>query len=550
MILSDVLLLAALALFVLAWWLPRLPRRSGWLWLGAGVAIVSGGYGVWVDRWQAGLGLLVALLFLVVLLGAFRGPRRPQGVPHVSGALFGLLAILAALLIQLFPVVDLPPPSGPNAVGVRDFELIDRQRLGVLNAAADEPRRLLVRVWYPAAPVAGAQPRPYFNAVEAQTTARGFGALLGFAPLLSYLRHVGTNSVVDAPLQGSTSSLPTLFYSHGYTAYAALNTALMEELASHGYVVYAVQHSGDASPTVLPDGQVIPMDPGLIEHMHHALSAGFPEVMVRGYGAAGLDERLDGQLRAAREISAPGNRAMAISAPVWLADRLFVHDALQRGEVPAGVVDVVAASEFSRTGEMGISFGGSTSGAVCMVDTRCAAAVNFDGGDFHFAGFDADLPVPLLMLHADLQGFYRMLGVQAVGPLRSFNDFSYERFDHAGQRADIHRMVLRDSAHSGLTDTPLFMRRPLRDELFGAAPTEVLVGVPNELVRRFFDRYLRGQENDFPKADFARHGQWLERYDNSAVRQWWLAKPEAERAQLRQRIEALKATLPGRWHRR
>lgn len=87
--------------------------------------------------------------------------------------------------------------------------------------------------------------------------------------------------------------------------------------------------------------------------------------------------------------------------------------------------------------------------------------------------FDADLPVPLLMLHADLRGFYRMLGADPSGPLRSFNDFSYERLEHAGQRADIHRMVLRDSLHSGLTDTPLFMRRPLRDGLFGTAPTQV-----------------------------------------------------------------------------
>lgn len=547
MIASDIVLLAALVLFVLAWWLPRLPGRVVLLWLGAGLACASGGYGVWVDRWQAGLGgLLGAVLLLVLLFGLRRGARRRAGVPYISGTLFGLLAAFAALLMYLFPVVDLPAPTGPQAVGVRDFELVDRSRLGVLNAAADQPRRLLVRVWYPATPASGALPRPYFTEQEAQTTARGFGALLGFAPLLGYLRHVDTNAFENAPLQRSANPLPTVFYSHGYTAYAALNSVLMEELASHGYVVYAVQHSGDASPTVLPDGSVIPMDPGLIEHMRHALSAGFPEVMVRGYGAAGFDERLDGQLRTALEIPPPGNRGIAISAPVWLADRLFVHDALQRAEVPVAVADVVAASELTRTGEMGISFGGSTSGAVCMVDPRCAAAVNLDGGDFHFAGFAADLPVPLLMLHADLRGFYNMLGAPGDGPLRSFNDFSYERFDHAGQRPDIHRMVLRDSAHSGLTDSPLFMRRPLRDALFGTAPTQVLVGVPNAVVLSFFDHYLRGRANDFPHAEYGRHGQWLTPYDNSAVRQWWLAKPAAERAQLQQRIDAMKAALLGK----
>lgn len=547
MIASDVLLLAALTLFVLVWWLPRLPGRAGLLWLGAGLACVSGAYGVWVERWQAGLGGLLGILFVLVLLfGLRRGARRRAGVPYISGTLFSLLAALAALLIYLFPVVDLPAPTGPQAVGVRDFELVDHSRLGVLNAAANEPRRLLVRVWYPATPAADARPRPYFTDQEAQTTARGFGALLGFPPLLSYLRHVNTNAVENAPLHRLAGPLPTVFYSHGYTAYAALNSVLMEELASHGYVVYAVQHSGDASPTVLPDGSVIPMDPGLIEHMGHVMSAGFPEVMVRGYGAAEFDERLDGQLRTALEIPPPGNRGIVISAPVWLADRLFVHDALQRGEVPAAVADVVAASELARTGEMGISFGGSTSGAVCMVDTRCAAAVNLDGGDFHVSSFAADLPVPLLMLHADLRGFYRMLGAPGNGLLRSFNDFSYERFDHAGQRPDIHRMLLRDSVHSGLTDSPLFMRGPLRDALFGSAPTQVLVGVPNDVVLGFFDHYLRGRANGFPQTEYRRHGQWLAPYDNSSVRQWWQAKPAAERAQLQQRIDAMKAALLGK----
>ncbi len=66
------------------------------------------------------------------------------------------------------------------------------------------------------------------------------------------------------------------------------------------------------------------------------------------------------------------------SLPIWLADRLFVHDRLQAGEVPPNVADLVAASDFSHVGEMGMSFGGSTTGAVCMVDKRCAAAVNLD----------------------------------------------------------------------------------------------------------------------------------------------------------------------------
>ncbi|WP_090416068.1 dienelactone hydrolase [Pseudomonas jinjuensis] len=532
---ADLLLLAGLALFLVAWCWPALDRLlwpAAWLTFGAGL------YGVWDDRWQAGLGAAVGALWLLVL--AFR--RRRTGLPLWSGLLFFVLGVLALAPLWLFPVNDLPPPDGPYAVGVRDFELVDPSRRGLLGAAADAPRRLLVRVWYPAAPTPGTQPRAYFSEAEARTTARGFGSLFGFPPLLAHLKHVRSNAFEDAPLAAGVAKLPVVFFSHGYTAYPAADSALMEALASHGYAVYSIQHSGDASPTPLPDGSVAPMDPGLLTHMRHVLKSGFPAAMVSGYTASDFDQRLDGQLRTAAGLGAPGDRAITLSAPVWLADRLFVHDALQAGAAPASVADLLATSDFARTGEMGMSFGGSTTGAVCMVDRRCAAAVNLDGGDFHFTPFDADLPVPLLMFHADLRGFYRMLGVEPKGELRGSNDFSYERFEHAGQRDDIYRLVLRDALHAGFTDNALLARRPLRDLVAGTAPVEVLIGAPNAFVVGFFDRYLRGLDSGFPQAQYARYPGWVTRHDNRAVRDWWLAKPTAEREGWERRIVATKAT--------
>lgn len=523
----DLLLVATLLAALLAWWIPALPGRRGLLALASTLALGAGLYAAWDDRWQAGVG---AFAGFSLLLGACLRRKPVRGLPFRTGSLYGLLVLLAIAALYLFPVAPLPAPSGPYAVGVRDFELDDPSRPGLLGAPAGQPRRLLVRAWYPARPIAGAAPRHYFDPGEARSTARGFGEILGFPPLLTYLKHLRTNSYPDAPLRDDSARLPVVFYSHGYSAFAGGNWTLMEELASHGYAVYAIQHSGDASPTRLPDGTLLPMDPGLVEHLRRAAHDGLPQAMRQGYVSDDLDQRLDGQLHTALDLPAPANRAVNLSAPVWLADRLFVHDRLQAGEVPDRVADLVAASDFAHTGEMGMSFGGSTTGAVCMVDRRCAAAVNLDGGDFDFAPFDSDFPAPLLMLHADLGNFYRLFGIEAPARPRSFNDFSYERFEHAGQRQDIHRLVLRDSAHAGLTDNPLFIRRPLRG-LLGSAPTEVLIQAPNALVLGFFDHYLRGRANDFPQAQMARFPAWLTRYDNSAVRDWWLTnrKPSAWR---------------------
>lgn len=536
----DVLLVLAISLFLCAWWQPRLPAREHTLWLASGLILASGlGDLLLLDRWQASLALAFAVLALLALaLRHWRGSPATTRRLWLSGMLFNLLALLAVAALYLFPLMPLPTPTGPYAVGVRSFELVDRNRLGVMHAAADAPRRLLVRVWYPAVPATDAEPVPYFSAREAATTAHGMGSLLGFPPLLSHASQVRSNSYADAPLLNTGQALPVVFFSHGYTGFAWQNSVLMEALASHGYAVYAVQHTYDASPTVFANGDVAPMDPALLEAM--SSSQGFSSAMTQGFTATSLDERLDGQLLNVEQNLADKARIALLSAPTWLADRLFVHDRLQAGQVPDAVNEVVAASDFQRTGEMGMSYGGSVSGAVCMVDSRCAAMANLDGGDFHFTPFGEDLPVPLLMLHSDIDLFYSYFKVDPAGGARSFNDFSYERFEQAGLRSDIYRLQLKGAAHNGLTDLTWLMRRPLAESLLGGTPTAIMLEVPNDFVVGFFDRHLRGLANDFPIPQYSRHQGWALPYDNSHVRRWWLGKSDDERQAIDQRIAHLK----------
>jgi predicted dienelactone hydrolase len=261
--------------------------------------------------------------------------------------------------------------------------------------------------------------------------------------------------------------------------------------------------------------------------------------MVNGYTSKNFDERIEGQLQQAKDTMDKKERIVE-SAAVWLADRLFVHDQLQQGAVPADVAQIVAASKLDRVGEIGMSFGGSTTGGICMVDARCAAGVNLDGGDFHFLPFDADMPRPFLMFHSDIRGMYRAFNVSAPGFERSFNDFSYERFANAGQRPDMYRLHLKDSAHLGLSDFTLFMRRPVRDATLGTTPTEVMIGAQNDFVRGFFDKYLRGIDNDFPTPEYRKYRNWALPYNNQAVRDWWLSKSDAERQPIESHIAALK----------
>ncbi len=131
----DLLLVATLLAALLAWWIPALPGRRGLLALASTLALGAGLYAAWDDRWQAGVG---AFAGFSLLLGACLRRKPVRGLPFRTGSLYGLLVLLAIAALYLFPVAPLPAPSGPYAVGVRDFELDDPSRPGLLGAVGSD----------------------------------------------------------------------------------------------------------------------------------------------------------------------------------------------------------------------------------------------------------------------------------------------------------------------------------------------------------------------------------------------------------------------------
>ena len=527
----DFLLLIPLIVFVVFWWGRRFPARSVVLPVAAIVSLSAGIYSVSVDRWQAWLGLGVAISMICALAVArLRGKGGKNGLPWLSGTAFLLVISGAAALIMSFPAFRQPELTGPYAVGVRDFEVIDRSRPGVWVAAADEPRRLLVRTWYPAERSRG-RTRAYFEPHEAETTAAALGYnLLGQRFFLKYLRHVRTNSIEGASLLEGAQKYPVVFFSHGYTSFPGQNTVLSEELASHGYIVYSIAHTFDSADLVMPNGDVLPSDPRLMDYLSGSDGDRRDFIALR-YGKP-MDRYAAASRLHAKAVD--GRTRILQSASVWLDDRLFVHDTLERGDVPERVAGIVRASKFSSVGEMGMSFGGSTSGAICQIDRRCAAGINLDGRDFHQMSFATNQAAPFMMLYAGLtsaddQSVEDTGGDSPDIKVHGFNDFSYERPETAGLREDIYRLSVKGAMHFGLSDFASFFRGPLRERLLGDTPARELISIQNELVLGFFDKHLRDQENSFPQDVLAAHDTWLFKDDITDVREAWLAENPEDR---------------------
>lgn len=488
------------------------------------LASAIGAYAVLDDNWLAAVGVVASAAFFVVAgIARLRRSGHHAGLPYWSGSLLAMPCLLAGLVLHWFPTADLPPPSGPHAVGVRDFELRDETRLGLLAAGPEEARRLLVRVWHPAQSTAGFKLRPYFTEQEADSTAASFGQALGIPFLFQYLKHSATNSYQNAPLLAGAEALPVVIYSHGYTSFSGQNTVLAEELASHGYLFFAIQHTYDSSDVVFPNGDILPRDPKTIEEMMATFDE-IPQEMIDAFNGESFSIRRRGHLAHHANGVWENQRVAARSPAIWRDDRIFVHDRLQQGEVPDAVRDIAAAGNFAATGQIGMSFGGSTTGGVCMVDRRCAAGVNLDGGDFDFKPFDKNMPAPFMMFYSDLRKIIEQIGGDPGGKAWGYNDFSYERHDVAGLREDVYRLQVREVAHLGVSDLPLFFRNPVRELLLGSIDSDAILEIQNDFVRGFFDKHLRGLESDFPAAQFAKHAAWAEPYDMKPLREWWLAQ--------------------------
>lgn len=146
----------------------------------------------------------------------------------------GMIKFLSVYPSVAGPGVTLPAPTGAWAVGTDAVALADPARGG---------RRLMVTLWYPATSARG-----WPLAVYASPR---LTATLGLPPVRVHARN-------RAPAR--RARLPVVLFSPGFEQPRVLYQALAEDLASHGYLVIGVDHTGEA-PVEFPNGDIqLPSD--------------------------------------------------------------------------------------------------------------------------------------------------------------------------------------------------------------------------------------------------------------------------------------------------
>lgn len=514
MLLSDWVLIAALVVMAASTLLPSLRERAGVWWWGAtcvafGAAVVS----YLLYRWQVvpALVLLLASSVSVACFSRWRyklGPRTIRLI-RMTGIVLLLAGIgLSAIVLQQLPVYSLPAPRGEWRVGVTDFEVVDRPRQEPFSDEPSDVRRLMVRVWYPADRVDGHTLRPYRTRREADVISRNMAGTLRMPPyFFRHLRGVRTHAYLDAEISGRQSKYPAVVFSHGYLGTVEMHSALMESLASHGYIMLSVAHPHESAAVFYPNGEVVGLHPRVIAQMStRSIDADARTIIA--------SEDIGARFASTQRLYAK-DTPLGRSSPVWRDDMISVVNAVAARAVDPTARSIIERIDLQRLAYAGMSFGGAAAANACHVDMRCRAAVNLDGRENTLDLFDRQIRTPLLMLSQGAQ--------ELVAGLR-YNDFHYERAAQAGQRSDVLRYIVGGSGHWDFSDHTLLARWPARElvlfpSVMGEGSGASMAMLIDDAVRGFLDQYVAGVQGHPMSAVLKAHPE-LEAQDLSRIRNW------------------------------
>ena len=352
----------------------------------------------------------------------------------------------------------LPAPTGAGQLGTVALHLVDNRRTDPF-VPSHPVREIMVQIWYPARRTRSHPPAPWLSP----------GAVPHFAGVLGFpadtVRATTTHARIGAPVDRRAGRRPVVLYSPGFGAHRGTGTALVEDLAAHGYIVVTIDHTHDAGEVEFPDGRV--------------------EV-------AGVPDELD-------------DRYIGTAAAVRKADSRFVLDqlaAIDAGHNPdAGdrpLPDGLrGAFDLHRIGMFGHSLGGSTAADTMHDDPRVTAGVNMDGS-FVGTGAVAGSDRPFLLFSSDHGADY---------------DPSWNTF-WANQRGWRREVSLLGTTHGSFNDGQVLYPQAARElgltagqlaEMVGTLGAARSVAIQRTCLRAFFDLHLRGRDSRLFRAPHPRY---------------------------------------------
>ena len=366
--------------------------------------------------------------------------------------MFRMILFLPGLILSLvYPgsaqsFVELPKPTGPYTVGTVIYNWMDESRDDIVSKAPDDKRQLAVQIWYPAEVEKNSKPAPYMpDLAVLRTHFEQTGA--------DQLARIRTNSAWQANLSDAQPKYPVIVFSHGRGTPRSYYTMLMEELASHGYVVAAIDHPYIG--LVALNGKIAPL---------HARWTDPPP--------GGLRDKTDEER----------DRYWSEAENLLSVDQRFVLDQIERLNRNDPDKRFTGRFDLERVGMAGHSKGFVSQ--TCGRDKRFKACLNLDG-------------VPAMAEREN--GFRQPFMTMRDGDDSPRTTLIYENLRNVG-----YDVLIRGAGHNSYLDLPLL--DGFRYKIDAVISRRII----NAYMLAFFDTYLKGKKfpllehssQDFPEVEF------------------------------------------------
>ena len=350
--------------------------------------------------------------------------------------------------------IRLPLPSGPYPVGTISYHWIDRTREEQWTAEPHDFRQLMVQFWYPAKNQDVRQEAPYIPDLD-----RLRSSIDQYWPDRP---SVHTNATAGAALSATGKQYPVIIFSHGMNSARFRYTAIVEELASHGYVVAAIDHTYWGPGVAFPGGKTVRLEEGMIAR-DKLSSDDIDRIMQQGITVMAADQNFVAQ------------KLVALNEGARSSSNLFSH-----------------RLDLSNVGVMGHSMGGMAATRACLEYTAFKACVSLDGPNYFLNMMPASSAKPfLLLLNSDW-------GLDAP-----------ERIKKSYLEAWTNPLVaiIHGAKHNNFSDIPLTTSPAGMAGVIAPARAHRIISA---YVVAFFDRTLRGvptilfekSAGEFPEVEF------------------------------------------------
>jgi dienelactone hydrolase len=291
---------------------------------------------------------------------------------------------------------------------------------------------------------------------------------------------VPTFSIVGASVSRARAGFPVLLYSPAWAGRRNENTFHAQELASHGYIVVAIDHPYDSEFVVFPQGRVV----------HTRLVWGDPFASET----------------AERKFVSVAERQIRVRAE----DAVLVLDTLAEINSSDASNTFTGKLDLNRVGIFGFSLGGGAALQACWLDRRFKAGIDMDG--LIAAESAKDGPTaPFLFLIAEVP---LELDASIEDPIErrriAFDMRQIARMRELSERSGVRVETLAGLSHFNFSDAHFYSPWPSPATSFGARVlrhfrfwpdsmrAESTARLINHHIRAFFDRHLRGMDSPWP----------------------------------------------------